>query len=160
MKSAHRATSCEGLLRIAPGQASFFVRQPRTGRRRNLYGTEGNPVRNRDIIRTGRKGDLSVCGRTHMYARSINILERELAGVSKIPQKGCVIHLTQPFCGCSCGGPTRTGDLQVMSLASYQLLHSAISFATAKVMRKSGTTKHFGKKMLFSAILFSNSKFM
>ena len=26
----------------------------------------------------------------------------------------------------SCGGPTRTGDLQVMSLASYQLLHSAI----------------------------------
>ena len=26
----------------------------------------------------------------------------------------------------SCGGPTRTGDLQVMSLASYQLLHSAM----------------------------------
>ena len=26
----------------------------------------------------------------------------------------------------SCGGPTRTNDLQVMSLASYQLLHSAI----------------------------------
>ena len=26
----------------------------------------------------------------------------------------------------SCGGPTRTGDLQVMSLASYQLLHPAI----------------------------------
>ena len=25
-----------------------------------------------------------------------------------------------------CGGPTRTDDLQVMSLASYQLLHSAI----------------------------------
>ena len=33
------------------------------------------------------------------------------------------------FClsGCySCGGKTRTCDLQVMSLASYQLLHSAI----------------------------------
>ena len=27
---------------------------------------------------------------------------------------------------CSCGGRTRTCDLQVMSLASYQLLHSAI----------------------------------
>ena len=27
---------------------------------------------------------------------------------------------------CSCGGPTRTDDLQVMSLASYQLLHSAM----------------------------------
>ena len=26
----------------------------------------------------------------------------------------------------SCGGPTRTGDLQVMSLASYQLLHPAM----------------------------------
>ena len=26
----------------------------------------------------------------------------------------------------SCGGRTRTCDLQVMSLASYQLLHSAI----------------------------------
>ena len=28
----------------------------------------------------------------------------------------------------SCGGPTRTGDLQVMSLASYQLLHSAMLY--------------------------------
>ena len=27
---------------------------------------------------------------------------------------------------CSCGGRTRTCDLQVMRLASYQLLHSAI----------------------------------
>ncbi len=43
----------------------------------------------------------------------------------------------------SCGGPTRTNDLQVMSLASYQLLHSAMlpvkqayhSFATAKLRK-------------------------
>ena len=28
----------------------------------------------------------------------------------------------------SCGGRTRTCDLQVMSLASYQLLHSAMYF--------------------------------
>ena len=28
----------------------------------------------------------------------------------------------------SCGGRTRTCDLQVMSLASYQLLHSAVLF--------------------------------
>lgn len=33
--------------------------------------------------------------------------------------------LFQTFC--SCGGSTRTNDLQVMSLASYQLLHSASS---------------------------------
>ncbi len=35
----------------------------------------------------------------------------------------------------SCGGRTRTCDLQVMSLASYQLLHSAMyfCFAGAKV---------------------------
>ena len=32
----------------------------------------------------------------------------------------------KPFLGC--GGPTRTNDLQVMSLASYQLLHSAMLF--------------------------------
>ena len=29
---------------------------------------------------------------------------------------------------CSCGGRIRTCDLQVMSLASYQLLHSAMFF--------------------------------
>ena len=34
-------------------------------------------------------------------------------------------HANVVCCLC-CGGPTRTGDLQVMSLASYQLLHSAI----------------------------------
>ena len=89
------------------------------------------------------------------------------------------------FC---CGGPTRTGDLQVMSLASYQLLHSAMlifyllrhnlairtsslahavsSVAGAKVSRKYGTHKHFGKKkpskidinrfILFYCTLFTN----
>ena len=38
--------------------------------------------------------------------------------------------ITRCFTTCyvviSCGGKTRTCDLQVMSLASYQLLHSAI----------------------------------
>ena len=36
----------------------------------------------------------------------------------------------------SCGGPTRTNDLQVMSLASYQLLHSAMCFliSSAKIV--------------------------
>ncbi len=34
---------------------------------------------------------------------------------------GCI-----SFFDFSCGGRTRTCDLQVMSLASYQLLHSAI----------------------------------
>ena len=54
----------------------------------------------------------------------------------------------------SCGGRTRTCDLQVMSLASYQLLHSAMLtirkhtlkkvvsfFACAKVLLFSQTTK-------------------
>ena len=48
----------------------------------------------------------------------------------------------------SCGGRTRTCDLQVMSLASYQLLHSAIFivlflFAGAKVLLFCDTTKIF-----------------
>ena len=40
--------------------------------------------------------------------------------------RGCVVIDTVPCVAFCCGGPTRTGDLQVMSLASYQLLHSAI----------------------------------
>ena len=53
----------------------------------------------------------------------------------------------------SCGGSTRTSDLQVMSLASYQLLHSAmlferfrqaiLSFAGAKVRLFCRTAKLF-----------------
>ena len=38
-------------------------------------------------------------------------------------KKSASLMLTFYF---SCGGSTRTNDLQVMSLASYQLLHSAI----------------------------------
>ena len=42
--------------------------------------------------------------------------------------------ITRCFTTCyavmSCGGRTRTCDLQVMSLASYQLLHSAILIKT------------------------------
>lgn len=43
----------------------------------------------------------------------------------------------------SCGGPTRTNDLQVMSLASYQLLHSAMCFliSSAKIAHFSRTAK-------------------
>ena len=36
----------------------------------------------------------------------------------------------------SCGGPTRTGDLQVMSLASYQLLHPAMLFSSAPFQKR------------------------
>ena len=49
----------------------------------------------------------------------------------------------------SCGDPTRTDDLQVMSLASYQLLHSAMYdwhrflFASAKVVTFFLLTKSF-----------------
>ena len=43
----------------------------------------------------------------------------------------------------SCGGPTRTNDLQVMSLASYQLLHSAMCFliSSAKIAHFPRTAK-------------------
>ena len=45
----------------------------------------------------------------------------------------------------SCGGRTRTCDLQVMSLASYQLLHSAMCFliSSAKVLTFLEMTKFF-----------------
>ena len=52
-----------------------------------------------------------------------------------------------------CGGRTRTCDLQVMSLASYQLLHSAICHSTrfriasAKVQLFSDMTKYLRGKM-------------
>ena len=52
----------------------------------------------------------------------------------------------------SCGGPTRTGDLQVMSLASYQLLHSAMflfSFAGAKVRISAQFSKCLEEKLDF-----------
>ena len=52
-----------------------------------------------------------------------------------------------------CGGRTRTCDLQVMSLASYQLLHSAMyhstrfRIASAKVQLFSDMTKYLRGKM-------------
>ena len=59
---------------------------------------------------------------------------------------------TFPISLLGCGGPTRTGDLQVMSLASYQLLHSAMlyflcnrfyfPFAIAKLRTIAGVCKH------------------
>ena len=56
--------------------------------------------------------------------------------------------ITNNFGRYSCGGRTRTCDLQVMSLASYQLLHSAIFivlflFAGAKVRLFCDMTKSF-----------------
>ena len=59
-----------------------------------------------------------------------------------------------------CGGRTRTCDLQVMSLASYQLLHSAMSsfisaccsyflFASAKLACFVITAKLFCKYIFF-----------
>ena len=62
---------------------------------------------------------------------------------------------------CSCGGPTRTGHLQVMSLASYQPLHSAMFvFASAKVRQKFGSSKHFREKMLIFKVKFPIFKIM
>ena len=64
-------------------------------------------------------------------------------------------HPTINIVGClfSCGGRTRTCDLQVMSLASYQLLHSAMCYfslqchcwiASAKLLFFIGICKLFG----------------
>ena len=64
------------------------------------------------------------------------------------------------FNPCSCGGSTRTNDLQVMSLASYQLLHSAMSsfisahcsyflFVSAKLACFVITAKLFCKYIFF-----------
>ena len=59
----------------------------------------------------------------------------QLYSYYKIVSRFCPSHITgnarKPYKQrtsehCSCGGRTRTCDLQVMSLASYQLLHSAI----------------------------------
>ncbi len=46
--------------------------------------------------------------------------------VPKRKQKSDKMLFTNFLPDISCGGRTRTCDLQVMSLASYQLLHTAI----------------------------------
>ena len=61
----------------------------------------------------------------------------------------------------SCGGPTRTNDLQVMSLASYQLLHSAIlklSISQLRVQRYTvfcECANFRWKKLMFGVNIFS-----
>lgn len=61
----------------------------------------------------------------------------------------------------SCGGRTRTCDLQVMSLASYQLLHSAILIICAfldcvcKGMKFSGNCKTFQRKSLVFGVILT-----
>ena len=61
-------------------------------------------------------------------------------------KKTSEVLLINDFGRYSCGGRTRTCDLQVMSLASYQLLHSAMFscfflFAGAKVLLSWDITK-------------------
>ena len=61
----------------------------------------------------------------------------------------------------SCGGRTRTCDLQVMSLASYQLLHSAMLIICAfldcvcKGMKFSGNCKTFRRKSLVFGVILT-----
>ena len=61
----------------------------------------------------------------------------------------------------SCGGRTRTCDLQVMSLASYQLLHSAMLIICAfldcvcKGMKFSGNCKTFQRKSLVFGVILT-----
>ena len=49
------------------------------------------------------------------------------SGIIKIQKSLSVVNQQLSDCN-GCGGRTRTCDLQVMSLASYQLLHSAMFF--------------------------------
>ena len=61
----------------------------------------------------------------------------------------------------SCGGRIRTCDLQVMSLASYQLLHSAMLIICAfldcvcKGMKFSGNCKTFQRKSLVFGVILT-----
>ena len=61
----------------------------------------------------------------------------------------------------SCGGRTRTCDLQVMSLASYQLLHSAMLIICAfldcecKGMKFLGNCKTFRRKSLVFGVILT-----
>ena len=56
----------------------------------------------------------------------------------------------------SCGGRIRTCDLQVMSLASYQLLHSAMLFFSKRVQRY----KDFSKYQNIYATFLKNRTFL
>ena len=53
-----------------------------------------------------------------------------------------------------CGGPTRTGDLQVMSLASYQLLHPAMFL----VCECKGTANSWNVQMFYRKNVFQHTK--
>ena len=52
------------------------------------------------------------------------IFVRKVSGIEN--RKTSEVLIFNDFGRYSCGGRTRTCDLQVMSLASYQLLHSAM----------------------------------
>ena len=57
---------------------------------------------------------------------------------------------------CSCGGRTRTCDLQVMSLASYQLLHSAILLINSFLNCECKGIHKFPYNKIISMFFFKN----
>ena len=57
----------------------------------------------------------------------------------------------------SCGGRTRTCDLQVMSLASYQLLHTAIYQTTFLICECKGTTFIWNRQIFVAKSKIFNS---
>ena len=58
----------------------------------------------------------------------------------------------------SCGGRIRTCDLQVMSLASYQLLHSAMLFS-GLFLKSGAKVRLFFEIAKYLSIFFINSHF-
>ena len=64
----------------------------------------------------------------------------------------------QPSGCCSCGGRIRTCDLQVMSLASYQLLHSAMLFLSGDKISASRMqrARSLLRRSLISQTIFLN----
>ena len=64
--------------------------------------------------------------RTPVFAALRAADRRVLQGSMTSEKKALDLNLMPSFR--SCGGSTRTSDLQVMSLASYQLLHSAMLY--------------------------------
>ena len=103
-------------------QDSFFMSKLCAGR----IHTKRSPSLGELGLRELRRQDSRSAQRDASLAKNVDLGAREDAAVEdeKKPETGFV----------SCGGRIRTCDLQVMSLASYQLLHSAM-FLILRVQR-------------------------
>ena len=89
-----------------------------------LSGAEGRPQGGQ--LRYGRRHHQR-SARKYLYAYAHRTLYQEKRPIRYMNKRSAGYTTCASFLF-SCGGRTRTCDLQVMSLASYQLLHSAMLF--------------------------------